>query len=144
MSLSDKNQEKEIDGFTYVVTPLPFGVGRQALMRLIRVVSPVFSAALGGGKVEAAIFNALPLALSDDDVVYFAKVFGDASRYKDGEKLVPLVSQNQELHFAARYKAFLQWLIFCVEVNYKDFFVSSMSGSGVADFMATLTPSPST
>src|SRR6266850_8262074 len=119
MGLEERKQSRAIEGVTYEVTPLPFGVGQKALMRTIKVVSPILAAAFRAGvdtkdpTFYAGLFEALPSALTDEDLTWFAKVFGDASVYLENGKNVPLVPSNQELHFAGRYMEFFKWLIFC-------------------------------
>lgn len=143
MGLEERQQTREIDGVVYRVTPLPFGTGRPALMRLLKVMAPVLSAALAEPtNANAALLAALPTALSDDDLAWFARIFGDASQYQDGSRWVPLIQQNQELHFAARYEAFFRWLLFCVEVNFGGFFGGIKTASDVVD-LVTLATAPS-
>ncbi len=141
MGLEERKQTKEIDGVTYEVTPLPFGVGQKTLMRTIKIMSPIMSAMMKGGTQAQGValaLEALPIALSDADVTYFGETFGKASRYQDGDKWVPLLSSTQELHFAGRYLAFMQWITFCLEVNFKSFFSSMKDGGGLGDlFQAT-------
>ena len=127
MGLEERRQERDIEGVIYEVTPLPFGIGRKMLMRLVKIAGPVLGAAASkdGSKTIAAIAD----AMSDDDVAAFADAFGKSSKYKDGDKWVPLVEQNRELHFAGRYLEFLRWLMFCAEVNYAPFFNGLMKGN---------------
>lgn len=139
MGLEERRQEKEIDGTLYEVTPLPFGIGQKALVRAIHVLSPLFGAALkdgGEGTAKyAAIFDVLPRCLTEDDVSYFSKVFGGQSKYQDGERWVPLIAQNQELHFAAKYPTFFKWLFFNFEVNFAGFIDGTMSEASVSDVL---------
>src|SRR5262245_27205547 len=112
MGLEEKRQTREIDGVTYAVTPLPFGVGQKALIRTLKVLSPIMAAALkdrANGATGAAIFETLPGALTEEDVAWFAKVFGDASQFQLEGKWIPLLVDQQELHFAGRYLAFFKW-----------------------------------
>lgn len=127
--------EEEIEGFTYKLVPLPFGRGRRALMRLVRVMSPILSATFRDGeqldklRMISRALEVLPQSLSDDDVTFFAKEFGDCSSYLDGSKWVPLLPAKQEQHFAARYLAFLRWLSASIKLNFGNFFSGVMSGS---------------
>jgi hypothetical protein len=134
MGLEDRKVSKTIDGVVYEVTPLPFGVGRKALMRAIRIVSPIISAAFKEGDpraTAAAIFDVLPDALSDEDVEYFAQTFGPYSQFQSGTEPTKLTTAQQDLHFAGRYYAFMQWLLFCFEANFADFFSGIKNGAGI-------------
>lgn len=128
MGLEEHKQERVIDGFMYEVTPLPFGIGRKALTKFIGIAAPVIGSVVGAkdkGSVEAAMVAALPAlatALSDEDLSYFASTFGKASKYKDGDRMVPMLEANQEIHFMGRYTAFFEWLAFAIEVNFSPFF----------------------
>jgi hypothetical protein len=126
MGLEERTQSKEIGGILYEVTPLPFGVGQKALVRLVKLASPVLSALLaeGGNKAlaGAAAIKQLPGVLTEEDLAYFAKTFGTASKYQNDNAMIPLVVQNQELHFAGRYSEFFDWIAFSIEVNYGSFF----------------------
>lgn len=142
--LSAQTIEQEIEGFNYQITPLPFGRGRKALMRLIKVVSPVLSSAFKEGvdsdklRMISNALDALPKSLDDNDLTYFAKEFGDTSRFADGGKWVPLLPAKQETHFAGRYLAFLRWLTACIKLNYGNFFDGVMSGSAGSELLAPL------
>jgi hypothetical protein len=86
----------------------------------------------------AAIFAALPSIMNEEDVNYFAKTFGDYSSYRNDEtgNMVPLVSKNQDGHFAGRYLEFFQWIIFGLEVNFTPFFsgmIRSFGGGASAE-----------
>ena len=141
MRLDEMAQSKEIDGLMYTVTPLPFGIGQKVLMRLIRVVSPLLAASADGG---AAVFAALPSVLKDEDIEFFGDKFGAASSVAIDGKNMPMLKQNQELHFAGKYLAFMQWLMFSIEVNYKSFFVGlTNGGAGVADLVTAMNPNSS-
>jgi hypothetical protein len=134
VGLEEKAQTEEIDGVVYQVTPVPFGVGKVALLRLIRIISPILAAAAKGesNARAGAIFEVLPGALSDKDVEYFEKLFGPYSEYQDPSgDYKKLVDAARELHFAGRYLAFLKWLIFCMRCNFGDFFAGIVDGVAV-------------
>ena len=139
MDLSTRAQERIIDGVNYRAWPVPFSVGRPLLVRAAKIAAPAFAAALKSagepastGAQQAAqmsgALEAIGAYLTDTDVVKFADAFGSASSYwgekKGGEEgWIPLVVANQDMHFAGRYSAFLQWLQFNMEVNgFADFF----------------------
>ncbi len=126
--LRAQRQEEEIDGVTYEAWPVPFKVGVPLLKRLIDIVAPIGSAVTRGG--ENAVFDVLPTAFTDKDVLAFARAFGTASRVKEGDVYVPLLEAKQDMHFAGAYPRFMKWLLFCVRVNFSGF---SFGGSGKID-----------
>jgi hypothetical protein len=121
MGILERQQQRDIDGVVYIVNPLPFGIGKKALLRFTKIAGPVLAAAVGKDGAAGAI-AAIVGALTDVDLDYFASTFGNASWYVDGEKNVPLVTNNQADHFDGRYEAFFEWLAFSVEVNFRPFF----------------------
>lgn len=136
--LSDRSQEREIDGVMYRVWPIPMKPhGTAALVRLIKLVSPVLGGMLKAGtkqEMGAALFDALPSSLNESDVDYFAKVFGDAASYlNDKNEWAPLVDKVIPHHFAGRYFAFFRWIAFAAEVNYGNFFDGMRSAVASGD-----------
>lgn len=148
MGLDERKQERIIDGVVYEVTPLPFGIGRRALSRFVAIAAPVIGSVMertSTGSIEKAVASALPVlatSLTDDELSYFAKTFGNASRYQDGDRMVPLLEAQQEAHFSGRYTAFFEWLAFSVEVNFSPFFrdlieIAKKAKSGLASQTAS-------
>lgn len=137
--LSLKAQEKEIDGVVYKAWPVPFSIGRPTLVRLVGILAPMLARMVSadGKEVSAAVFETLPSVISDADLTYFAKVFGDAAQYRnDAGDWVPLVEKNQAAHFEGRYLAYFQWIVFCARVNFEGFFTGIKSGVGVGALAA--------
>lgn len=121
MGLEERRQEKEIDGVLYQVMPLPFGIGRPLLFNhVLPLIGPL--AAAVASKDYGTIFATICGKLTDAEVSRFADAFGKASHYREGDKWIPLVEDTREVHFAARYLAFMRWLTFNIEVNYAPFF----------------------
>lgn len=142
MGLDEKAQTRTIGDDVYRVHPVAFGVGRKALIKLVKIVAPMLAAASAPGTKDdkiAALLTALPESLSEDDVEYFADVMGAASwiDHADGRQQA-LVKQNRELLFGHKYLEFFQWLGFALEVNYAPFF------SGVKDALAGFIPAVET
>lgn len=144
MGLDSKAIEREIDGVTYKVWPIPFGVGRPVLIRLLGVLSPVLAGVFKASTKEgmaAAVFDSLPSVLSDADLSYFSKVFGDAAQFKNERgDWQPLVEKNQGDHFAGRYLAFFQWIVLACEVNYASFFAGIKNGASADGLLRMMTP----
>jgi len=136
MGLEDRKVEKTIGDEVYSTWPMAAGKGREALLRLIGIVSPLAGKAISGGsKLEAfgSMLQALPSVLGADDVKYFCETFGPYSRViKDG-KAIPLVLATQDEHFAGRYTEMTEWLAFCIEVNFGPFFRGLIAKGGNAE-----------
>jgi hypothetical protein len=82
-----------------------------------------------------AIMQALPQALGSGGLRFLAGAFGDKSEYKDGEVWRSLATEGRKRHFAQRYDAMVNWILFAVEVNFSSFFTGLASGkigSGLA------------
>lgn len=125
--LESKAIEEEIDGVMYRVWPIPMKPhGTEALVRLIKVASPVLGSMLKADTKQAmgaALFDELPKVLSTADIDYFAKVFGDASKFlNDKGEWAPLVDKVQAHHFAGRYWAYFKWIALAARCNYAGFF----------------------
>lgn len=122
-----KAQIEEIDGATYKVLPVDLDSGVPALVRLIKIASPLIGAFTSGD--VAKVLETLPIALDEKDVLYFADLFGKSSFYADGDKWIPLIRQPQNfrsLHFAGEYTRFLKWMTFNIKVNFGPFFNGAM------------------
>lgn len=143
MGLEERRQTKEIGGVTYQVTPVPFGVGRVALVRLLKIVSPVLSEAFkqsSNQAMAAGVLSVLPSSLSDDDISYYAKLFGPYSEFMNGSEWIKLTDAQQDLHFAGKYYEFLEWLLFAISVNYAPFFSGILKGGAGGGLLRTMAP----
>ncbi len=138
-NLRDRAQFREIDGVKYEVWPLGHSLAQRILTKFLR------SMAAMAGAVDApdsAQLGALARALSDEDIDFIAKNFGDASAYESEDgKSVPLVKVVQDMHFAGRFDVFLRWLLFCAEVNFSGFFDTARR-QAIADDFNRLTGAP--
>jgi len=63
-----------------------------------------------------------------DEDVEDVQAFGDRLHVRVGEDKWPLVSDVYESHFAGRFTEQMQWLGFCLQVNYADF----LGGKGLS------------
>ena len=143
INLRDKAQQRDIDGVNYEVWPLPLGLAQTILLKFVRAIGAAAEAADAN---DAAQFAALAKALPDSELSFIAGKFGDASAYEEDGKMVPLIARTQEFHFAGRFDAYLQWLLFCAEVNFAGFFDTARR-KAIADAFARIggpTPSETT
>lgn len=141
MGLEERKQSKEIGDTLYEVTPVPFGVGRAALVRLVKKLSPVMSSMLkeeSKQAMTAAVLEAIPGALDESDLKFFSNLFGPYTTIsKSGVEPLKLTDTQQELHFAGGYLEYIQWLVFACEVNFGGFFTGIIKGVGNLPAAAT-------
>ncbi len=122
-----EEQQKTIEEITFKVIPLGFKQSRKAFVRLAKAAGPALGkadsiASLKAGKDIGAVLEGLVDSVSDNDLEWFASVFGKTTRYStDGEKWPFMTEANQETMFSGRLILFFRWLRFCLEVNYSDF-----------------------
>lgn len=129
------DNEREIGSVNYRCNKLGFSVGLPLLKRLLEIAAPVMAAGLRGGRLPerlANVLDTLPTAFTLKDLQTFAQAFGNVSYYMaDDGRWVLLVNNGklnaQETHFTGRYAEFVQWLVFCIEVNFAGFFAGAMS-----------------
>lgn len=130
--------EEEIGETRYKVRALPFSQGLPVLKKLVDVLAPIAAAAFRAASSRdraASMLELIPELITAEDLSRFAKLFGEVSYYMgDGEAWIPLRANTkenaQEIHFAGRYKEFLEWIMLNVKVNFSSFFDGATSGSG--------------
>jgi hypothetical protein len=134
-----ETKSKRIGRCEYQVTQLGFKAGRAAMVRLTKVLGPIFGRLLDGsdGKsvsaqgVAGALYE-LSERLSEDDLSYLCELFGDKTiAVMDDGRRPSLVPKFMEEHFAGHYGEMIKWLVFCLEVNYGDFIADFGALSGV-------------
>lgn len=114
-------QTRDIGKHTYTVTPLDAIKGRRAFVRLANAAAPVLSRASSPEDLVGTLLS----ALSEKDVDHFCDLFGLTSTVTGGDygERTPLLTNNTFMnHFAGNYLDLLEWLAFCVEVNFGSFF----------------------
>lgn len=118
-----ETKEKDIQGTTYRVTQMDAVKGRKVVARLIKLLS---GAAEGGDSALAKVFA----AITEDDMDYFCDVFAANTDvgYEGGKW--PNLKSIFGLHFAGKYGEMMEWLLFCVEVNFGNFLGAASQGAG--------------
>lgn len=125
---------KVIGETEYEVTQLDAIRGRKVMVRLAKAFAPV----LAGGKSAdglARLGEALA-NISDDDVDFLCDTFAPStsviSTDAQGRRVAPQLSKIFGLHFAGKYDELIQWLYFCLEVNFGSFVKRLQSQQGVS------------
>lgn len=142
-----ESKQKVIAGKKFTVSPLPFGRGKAGLLRLLAVIAPSVGDALArGASVTALLSDArgaafignalagLPHRLDDATMAWFENEFGSKSKAEIGDADIEMKletqAQRDTVFESLGYMAFFEWLAFCLEVNYSNFFTEALAGLG--------------
>jgi hypothetical protein len=152
-----ETEDREICGRRYYVTTLPAKKGRAVLVRLTKVLGPVFGQLVSGDAPAtakhkaasaeriAAQINGASIAralaelagrLSEADLDWLCETLGESTEVQtyDGageERRQRLTAGEQQFHFAGKFLEMFSWLGFALEVNFRDFFTGSPIGSAI-------------
>jgi hypothetical protein len=104
---------REIRGTTYSVTPLGALEGIKVLNRIQRVIA-------GGAKAEHFVGGVLE-TLTEADVLYLCDTFKKLTTFSfEGKE--PCLKDFFDDHFTSNYAALVEWLAFCLEINFESLF----------------------
>jgi hypothetical protein len=121
-----KTEERVIGASTYMVSQLGAIAGRAAFLRLVKALGPALGGLVSaGGKLRGDIdFGDLisRVQLSEGDLSYFCDLFAQKTFVKLEDGKMPRLDNVFDAHFAGKYMDLVQWLAFCVKVNFADFF----------------------
>ena len=139
-----RNEERTIGEFTYRVTQLDTLTGIDVATRLMTK----FGAALREGKTDDTLqaVGALVEKLTSEEVKYYVNLFAARTEVIQPDGKEPYLKDILAVHFAGRYGDLVEWLQFCFEVNFRDFFVKVRERIGplVRQLMQSGSSSPST
>jgi hypothetical protein len=150
---------KEIRGEQYSMTLLNTEAGEEPLVRLIELLGPAFVDTISSKQVLGLIADAAradrnidgdfmvevaaPLAeaargvigrLQRNDLSYFAGVFKPLTKVGRGKSAQELETVY-DVHFAGKYGALRDWLVWCLMENFADFFGG---GGGILNGLAAV------
>jgi hypothetical protein len=139
-----RTESKIIGGLEYRVSQLPVDAGLEVGVCIARALGPALIAIMGGESLatvdKAALGDALA-KLSATDLKFVCKVFAEKTFVVDGKNKMPRLDNVWDTHFAGRYKALLEWLSFCVQMNASDFLGSLPSETTAPVASAAAAPS---
>lgn len=124
---------RDIGAFTYEVSTLDALKGRRAFVRLFNTMGNV----LTGAETNEDLIANLMSKLTAADLDHFCDLFGAVTTVTGGDygdKTPLLTGATFQSHFAGNYLDLAEWLAFCIEVNFGNFF------SGVEGLMARVAP----
>jgi hypothetical protein len=139
-----RQEEAVIGEYRYRVTQLDTLTGIDVAARLVTK----FGAALSDGDPNNAFqaVGAIAQKLTAEEVKYYVTLFAARTEVilPDGKE--PYLKEILAVHFAGRYGDLIDWLRFCFEVNFRDFFakVRERIGPLVKLMMQSGSSSPST
>lgn len=122
-----KSETKTIGENQYTVTVLPVVSGREALVRLQRLLAGGIGAITQGNRQDIpAALAGISERLTAADLEWFCEKFGKATSVAmppsddapQGRVLVLAGSDAQTAVFAGNYLEMFEWLEFCIEVNF--------------------------
>lgn len=123
-----EKQSKTIGEFTYDVTSLGAKVGNRVLMKLAKSVGPAFLLAAGGGAkgIDVGRASEAIREMNEDDFEWIVQQFATKTDVTLADGRSPSLGNPAmfDMHFAGLYAEELQWLEFCIEVNFGPFFLA--------------------
>ncbi len=134
-------KKRTIDGVEYEVTQLGAKEGRALFVRISKMAGPVLGelAKLNMSRVMDSdisqigpALDALTRNVSEEDLDVLCSKFAERSAYRDGKDW-PELDRHFDEHFAGAYLRMIKWLLFCIEVNYADFFDAWKRAKAVAE-----------
>lgn len=131
-----KVEERKIGDSTYKVSQLGAIKGRSVMLRLTKCLGPALVGLASRETLKASIPDLLAnMDIEEEDLTYFCDSFAEKTFVVTPDGKMPRLDNVFDLHFAGRYMEMIQWLGFCLEVNYAGFF------RGAADRVAAAQPS---
>jgi hypothetical protein len=139
-----RQEEKDIGEYRYRVTQLDTLTGIDVAARLVTK----FGSALRDGNSDNTFqaVGAIAEKLTAEEIKYYVNLFASRTEviFPDGRE--PYLKDILAIHFAGRYGDLVEWLHFCFEVNFRDFFdkIRARIGPLVKRLMQSESSSPST
>jgi hypothetical protein len=122
-----KHETKTIGENQYTVTVLPVVQGREAMVRLQRVLAGGIGAITSGDRKDIpAALAGISERLTAGDLEWFCQSFGKVTQVAlpptddapNGRTLVLVGNPEQTAVFAGNYLEMFEWLEFCIELNF--------------------------
>lgn len=140
-----ETRDRTISGTAYRLTQLGALEGRTMLVRLVKLLGPGVGSFVGGagrGALNPASGADSVLAMGAGEAIHelcarldatelgqIMDVFAANTTVVISREQEPRLSDVFDAHFAGRYDAMLQWLRWCLEVNFASFF-GGAAGNG--------------
>jgi hypothetical protein len=129
--MARETKSKQIGSHRYEVTQLGAIEGRAVLAHLMQLFGGMVSGIAGGGKPDMVSgFTALASSITPDRLTFFCDTFSPWTQVHKGPNKVQVLKDIFDDHFAANYAEMMQWLAFCLEVNFASFLGESGALAG--------------
>ncbi len=116
------NKTKTIGTSTYEVTQLGAIEGRRVFARLAQVMGGMVGALAAGGKPNPVdAFKSFAEAMTPEVMDFFCDTFSKVTQVHKGGGKVLFLKDIFDDHFADNYGEMIEWLTFCLEVNFASF-----------------------
>lgn len=122
-------KSKDIGSCKYTVTMLGAIKGREVLTKLAKLIAPALEGMDGKEFTEASMARMLGKLLKElntNDISYFCEAFTENTEVLLPDGKAPYLHHIFDEHFAGKYLEMTKWLIFCIEVNFGNFFVEAL------------------
>jgi hypothetical protein len=139
--------EKTIGDCTYFVRPLDAVEGSRMLARIHKLLLPALGSVEGLEDVKIGkVLADLGASVAISDLDYLRDTFARTTEVRiPPDNREPLLSDElKNGHFAGEYDLMLEWLTFCLEVNFGSFFRGLKGRIGSALARGKKVPSSST
>lgn len=135
-----KTESKVIGGITFEVTQLGALKASKVFFRLLKVLGPAFAS-----KDIGKLFS----LVTEDDLDYFINAFSETTFVKGAPqasmKNGPL-NQTFDFVFVGAMKDMMEWLLFCIQLNFSDFLkggAATSTAAGIGQVLDQLSGSTS-
>ncbi len=126
-AMARTNKTKQIGKHTYEVTQLGAIEGRRVFARLAQLMGGMVGALAAGGKPNPVdAFRSLAEAMTPEIMDFFCDTFTKVTQVHIAGGKVLFLKDVFDDHFADNYGEMIEWLTFCLEVN----FASFLGGAG--------------
>ena len=121
------NKTKQIGNHGYEVTQLGAREGRRVFARLAQLMGGMVGELAAGGKPNpVAAFTSFAEAIDPEVMDFFCNTFEPLTQIHMPDGKVLLLKDIFDHHFADNYGEMVEWLTFCLEIN----FASFLGGAG--------------
>ncbi len=121
------NKTRKIGEHGYEVTQLGAIEGRKVFARLAQLMGGMVGALAAGGKPNPVdAFKSFAEAMTPEVMDYFCDTFTKVTQIHKTDGKVLFLKDVFDDHFADNYGEMVEWLTFCLEVN----FASFLGGAG--------------
>lgn len=138
-------KQRKIGEYTYLVVPLQTSEALEVERRLRAILFTGVEKLGTQGDITAGLAG-LFKALTADDQGYITNLFCENTQIQQGAK-VTLLKHDYDEHFAGHLDEWLDWVLFCLDVNFSSFLtgvLSKLKGKGwiketplVSSFLST-------